>query len=159
MIRSRNLMLILFLFRSDSKSDTLRAHVNHHGEKIFNDAVHANQMATSPTSPPGGLTGGLSRPSSSSNMSSGGGGGGDSFRRSCVASQRRSSAQSELSRRSSTGTRDDPRVAFRTHGFSIVVCQHPTTGCFLAVKESRGRGWWLPAGHVDRGQTFAEAAR
>eukprot|EP00618_Florenciella_parvula_P026299 CAMPEP_0119508982 /NCGR_PEP_ID=MMETSP1344-20130328/28422_1 /TAXON_ID=236787 /ORGANISM="Florenciella parvula, Strain CCMP2471" /LENGTH=180 /DNA_ID=CAMNT_0007545775 /DNA_START=127 /DNA_END=669 /DNA_ORIENTATION=+ len=41
----------------------------------------------------------------------------------------------------------------------MVVCQHPATGCFLAVKESRGRGWWLPAGHVDRGQTFAEAAR
>jgi ADP-ribose pyrophosphatase YjhB (NUDIX family) len=30
--------------------------------------------------------------------------------------------------------------------------------CFAAVNESKNRGWWLPAGHVDRGQTFVEAA-
>eukprot|EP00286_Rhodomonas_abbreviata_P024085 CAMPEP_0181304984 /NCGR_PEP_ID=MMETSP1101-20121128/9469_1 /TAXON_ID=46948 /ORGANISM="Rhodomonas abbreviata, Strain Caron Lab Isolate" /LENGTH=454 /DNA_ID=CAMNT_0023410833 /DNA_START=97 /DNA_END=1461 /DNA_ORIENTATION=- len=51
-----------------------------------------------------------------------------------------------------------PRVDFDTHGFSVVVCQHPETGKFLAVDESKNRGWWLPAGHVDRGQTFLEAA-
>jgi phosphatase NudJ len=53
---------------------------------------------------------------------------------------------------------DSDRIAFQTHGFSIVVCQHPTTNKLLAVNESRGRGWWLPAGHVDRGQTFKQAA-
>ena len=52
----------------------------------------------------------------------------------------------------------DARIAFKTHGFAVVVCRHPTTGKWLAVNESRQRGWWLPAGHVDRGQTFVEAA-
>lgn len=50
------------------------------------------------------------------------------------------------------------RIAFRTHGFSVVVCRHPHTFKWLAVNESRQRGWWLPAGHCDRGQTFAQAA-
>lgn len=44
------------------------------------------------------------------------------------------------------------RVEFETHGFSVVVCRHPVTKKWLAVDESKGRGWWLPAGHVDRGQ-------
>ncbi|GIQ82399.1 hypothetical protein KIPB_007234 [Kipferlia bialata] len=52
----------------------------------------------------------------------------------------------------------DKRIAFQTHGFAVVVCRHPVSGKFLAVSESRGRGWWLPAGHVDYGQTFVEAA-
>ena len=51
------------------------------------------------------------------------------------------------------------RIAFATDGFSLVVCRHPASGRWLAVQETQGRGWWLPAGHVDRGQTFAEAAR
>mmetsp|Transcript_52475 Transcript_52475/g.79629 ORF Transcript_52475/g.79629 Transcript_52475/m.79629 type:complete len:274 (+) Transcript_52475:615-1436(+) len=50
------------------------------------------------------------------------------------------------------------RTLFDTHGFSVVVCQHPETKKWLAVNESKNRGWWLPAGHVDRGQTFVEAA-
>ena len=50
------------------------------------------------------------------------------------------------------------RIAFATHGFSVVVVRHPDDGRWLAVEESKGRGWWLPAGHVDRGQTFVEAA-
>ena len=49
------------------------------------------------------------------------------------------------------------RVAFATHGFAVVVVRHPD-GRFLAVDESKGRGWWLPAGHVDRGQSFLDAA-
>eukprot|EP00947_MAST-08B_sp_MAST-8B-sp1_P002270 g2270.t1 len=51
----------------------------------------------------------------------------------------------------------DRRVAFSTHGFAVVVVRHPD-GRFLAVDESKGRGWWLPAGHVDRGQSFLDAA-
>lgn len=50
------------------------------------------------------------------------------------------------------------RIAFETDGFAVVVCRHPTTNNFLAVNESKNRGWWLPAGHVDKGQTFVEAA-
>lgn len=49
------------------------------------------------------------------------------------------------------------RIQFQTDGFSLVVCRHPD-GRFLAVKETKGRGWWLPAGHVDAGQNFVEAA-
>mmetsp|Transcript_23945 Transcript_23945/g.35149 ORF Transcript_23945/g.35149 Transcript_23945/m.35149 type:complete len:330 (+) Transcript_23945:62-1051(+) len=49
------------------------------------------------------------------------------------------------------------RIAFSTDGFSVVVCRHPN-GKFLAVNECRGRGWWLPAGHVDAGQNFVQAA-
>jgi phosphatase NudJ len=52
----------------------------------------------------------------------------------------------------------DKRIAFSTHGFSVVVIRHPKTQKWLAVNETRGRGWWLPAGHVDRGQTFRDAA-
>jgi len=50
------------------------------------------------------------------------------------------------------------RIAFSTDGFSVVVCRHPESGRWLAVNETESRGWWLPAGHVDRGQTFIEAA-
>ena len=53
---------------------------------------------------------------------------------------------------------DMERVAFETDGFSVVVCKHPDDGRFLAVKETKRRGWWLPAGHVDSGQNFVEAA-
>jgi 8-oxo-dGTP pyrophosphatase MutT (NUDIX family) len=49
------------------------------------------------------------------------------------------------------------RIAFSTHGFAVVVCRN-FQGKYLAVKESRGRGWWLPAGHVDAGQNFVDAA-
>ena len=51
----------------------------------------------------------------------------------------------------------DSRIAFSTHGFAVVVCKHPD-GRFLAVNETKARGWWLPAGHVDAGQNFVEAA-
>lgn len=54
--------------------------------------------------------------------------------------------------------RADKRIAFATDGFSVVVVRHPGTGRWLAVSETRNRGWWLPAGHVDRGQSFVEAA-
>jgi len=44
-----------------------------------------------------------------------------------------------------------------TFNFSVVVVQH-ADGRFLAVKETRNRGWWLPAGFVDPGETFIQAA-
>lgn len=49
------------------------------------------------------------------------------------------------------------RVPFSTHGFSVVVCRN-TDGKWLAVKETRNRGWWLPAGLVDPGEDFIQAA-
>lgn len=49
------------------------------------------------------------------------------------------------------------RVPFMTHNFALVVCRHPD-GRWLAVKETRNRGWWLPAGLVAQGETFYQAA-
>lgn len=49
------------------------------------------------------------------------------------------------------------RVPFSTHGFSVVVCRHPE-GRWLAVRETKNRGWWLPAGLVDPGESFIQAA-
>ena len=51
----------------------------------------------------------------------------------------------------------DKRITFATDCYSVVVVRHPD-GRWLAVNETNNRGWWLPAGHVDRGQTFAAAA-
>lgn len=49
------------------------------------------------------------------------------------------------------------RMAFMTHNFSLVVCRHQD-GRWLAVKETRNRGWWLPAGLVEQGESFTQAA-
>ena len=45
--------------------------------------------------------------------------------------------------------------------YSIVVCRHPTTRAWLAVQETEAHGsqWWLPAGAVEPGETYAQAAR
>eukprot|EP00759_Apiculatamorpha_spiralis_P043730 PhF_6_TR40965/c0_g1_i1/m.62006 len=45
-----------------------------------------------------------------------------------------------------------------THNFSVVICRHPETKKYLAVDESRNRGWWVPAGWVDPGESFPVAA-
>jgi 8-oxo-dGTP pyrophosphatase MutT (NUDIX family) len=49
------------------------------------------------------------------------------------------------------------RIPFSTHGFALVVVRN-FDGRWLAVKETRNRGWWLPAGLVDQGETFMQAA-
>ena len=49
------------------------------------------------------------------------------------------------------------RAPFSTHGFAVVVCRN-FDGRWLAVKETKNRGWWLPAGLVDPGETFIQAA-
>lgn len=49
------------------------------------------------------------------------------------------------------------RAPFSTHGFSVVVCRN-FDGRWLAVRETRNRGWWLPAGLVDPGEDFTQAA-
>ena len=43
------------------------------------------------------------------------------------------------------------------YSFSLVVCRHPN-GKYLLVQEGCSAGWWLPAGRVDAGETFMEAA-
>lgn len=45
-----------------------------------------------------------------------------------------------------------------TVAFALVVVQHPEDDRFVLVHEKQDRGWWLPGGGVDAGQTFAEAA-
>ena len=52
------------------------------------------------------------------------------------------------------------RFAARTYGFSLVVCYHARDRKWLAVKEVQRNGgsWWLPAGGVDSGENFREAA-
>ena len=50
------------------------------------------------------------------------------------------------------------RTVFRTYQFALVICRDPETGKFLAVNESKNRGWWIPAGGVDAGESFREAA-
>lgn len=49
------------------------------------------------------------------------------------------------------------RAPFSTHGFAVVVCRH-SDGRWLAVRETKNRGWWLPAGLVDPGESFQQAA-
>ena len=45
-----------------------------------------------------------------------------------------------------------------TH-FSLVICRHPITGMYLAVDESKDRGWWVPGGGVDNGESFDDGAK
>lgn len=44
------------------------------------------------------------------------------------------------------------------HCFSLVVCLQPATGLWLAVEESRNRGWWLPGGFVECGDNHYSTA-
>lgn len=45
-----------------------------------------------------------------------------------------------------------------SYSFALVVCRHPKTGKFLLVEEGCSAGFWLPAGRVDPGESFQEAA-
>ena len=45
-----------------------------------------------------------------------------------------------------------------TYAFALVIVRQPTTGKYLLVEECCSQGWWLPAGRVDPGETFQEAA-
>ena len=50
------------------------------------------------------------------------------------------------------------RAVFKTYQFALIICRHPITGKWLAVNETKNRGWWIPGGGVDAGESFAEAA-
>jgi phosphatase NudJ len=54
------------------------------------------------------------------------------------------------------------RCVFKTYQFSLLIVRNPFQesehyGKWLAVNESKNRGWWIPAGAVDEGETFAQA--
>jgi len=45
-----------------------------------------------------------------------------------------------------------------TYNFAVVVIKHPTEDLFVAVKEKKNRGWYLPAGFVEAGDDFVKTA-
>lgn len=49
------------------------------------------------------------------------------------------------------------RKPFSIHCFSLVICRH-TDGRWLCVKETRNRGWWIPAGLVEPNEDFYSTA-
>jgi 8-oxo-dGTP pyrophosphatase MutT (NUDIX family) len=49
------------------------------------------------------------------------------------------------------------RTVFKTYEFALVVVRN-FDGKWLAVNESQNRGWWIPAGGVDKNETFIDAA-
>ena len=49
------------------------------------------------------------------------------------------------------------RTVFKTYQFALVICRN-FDGRFLAVNETENRGWWIPGGGVDAGESFEEAA-
>ncbi len=50
------------------------------------------------------------------------------------------------------------RTVFKTYQFALIICRHPQTGKYLAVNETTNRGWWIPGGAVDAGESFQKAA-
>ena len=52
-------------------------------------------------------------------------------------------------------TRDE----FVTYNYALVICRNPKTGKYLAINETKNRGWWIPAGGVDSGETFRDGAK
>ena len=56
------------------------------------------------------------------------------------------------------------RTIFQTVEFALVICRCPFENSphynkWLAVKESKNRGWWIPAGAVDSGESFLDGAK
>lgn len=49
------------------------------------------------------------------------------------------------------------RTIFKSMNFALVICRN-FDGKWLAVNESRNRGWWIPAGAVDFNENFEVAA-
>jgi len=47
---------------------------------------------------------------------------------------------------------------FHGYEFALVICRNPLNGKFLAIDETKERGWWIPGGGVDAGENFREAA-
>jgi len=47
------------------------------------------------------------------------------------------------------------RTAMPTYNFAVAIVQNKE-GKLLAVEETNNRGWWLPAGRVEHGETFVD---
>ena len=55
------------------------------------------------------------------------------------------------------------RTIFQTIEFGLIIVRNPykdqdTYGKYVAVNETRNRGWWIPGGAVDKGETFVQGA-
>ena len=55
------------------------------------------------------------------------------------------------------------RTVFEMINFSLLIVRNPFKdsphyGKYLAVNETKNRGWWIPGGAVDFGETFEQAA-
>ena len=50
------------------------------------------------------------------------------------------------------------RTIFKTVQFALIICRNPVDKRYLAVHEINNRGWWIPGGGVDKGESFYEAA-
>ena len=55
-------------------------------------------------------------------------------------------------------TKKPKKQQFSKVHFGIVICRNPKTQKWLAVDESKNRGWWVPGGGVDKNETFAAGA-
>ena len=55
------------------------------------------------------------------------------------------------------------RTIFQTIEFGLIIVRNPyrdmpSYGKYVAVNETRNRGWWIPGGAVDYGESFVVGA-
>ena len=55
------------------------------------------------------------------------------------------------------------RTVFKTYQFGLIIVRNsfpgdPNFGKYVAVNETRNRGWWIPGGAVDFGENFLQGA-
>ena len=55
------------------------------------------------------------------------------------------------------------RTVFKTYQFGLVIVRNPykdqdTYGKYVAVNETKNRGWWIPGGAIDFGENFVQGA-
>ncbi len=50
------------------------------------------------------------------------------------------------------------RTLFKGYKLVYVICRNPESGKFLSINETEDRGWYIPAGFLESGDTFQKAA-